>query len=288
MIVALATTGCATKKFVRQERAGVEQKVSELDKKQSEAVTALDTKMQQNVSRVEERAMTAENKATEAGRAANQAQTSANEATQLAKNATNLAQDSQSRIQELRKNVEGMNNYRLLSSEEVLFKFNQAKLADEGKQKLDQVADSAKGQNGMIIEVEGFTDTTGPTDYNLALSRRRADSVVRYLVEKGVPLRRIHMIGLGEWNSVYSDGGIQQASTGTQSGMQSGTATETEHMSRRERNKAMRKVVVRVWTPETTLAASASQPQQQQMQETQPQPQTQTQTEQQPTSPARP
>ena len=51
----------------------------------------------------------------------------------------------------------------------------------------------------IAIEVEGFTDSTGPKQYNLELSQRRADSVVRYLTENDhVPLVRIHVIGLGE------------------------------------------------------------------------------------------
>ena len=49
------------------------------------------------------------------------------------------------------------------------------------------------------IEVEGFTDSTGPKQYNLELSQHRADSVVRYLTENdNVPLVKIHVIGLGE------------------------------------------------------------------------------------------
>jgi outer membrane protein OmpA-like peptidoglycan-associated protein len=47
--------------------------------------------------------------------------------------------------------------------------------------------------------VEGFTDSTGDKAYNEALSRKRADAVVTYLVSKhDVPIYRIHMIGLGE------------------------------------------------------------------------------------------
>ena len=49
------------------------------------------------------------------------------------------------------------------------------------------------------MTVEGYTDSTGDKAYNEALSRKRADAVVNYLVAKqNVPIYRIHMIGLGE------------------------------------------------------------------------------------------
>jgi outer membrane protein OmpA-like peptidoglycan-associated protein len=50
-----------------------------------------------------------------------------------------------------------------------------------------------------VIEVQGFTDQTGTNEQNLELSRRRASSVVRYLTTThSVPLRKIHVIGMGE------------------------------------------------------------------------------------------
>jgi OOP family OmpA-OmpF porin len=51
--------------------------------------------------------------------------------------------------------------------------------------------------------VEGFTDRVGTDDYNAALSRRRADAVVAYLVaQHNVPVYRIHMVGLGKMKQV--------------------------------------------------------------------------------------
>ena len=45
---------------------------------------------------------------------------------------------------------------------------------------------------GYIIEVAGFADPTGDAEKNLALSQRRADTVVKYLAIDGkVPMRRI-------------------------------------------------------------------------------------------------
>src|SRR5258708_24662231 len=50
----------------------------------------------------------------------------------------------------------------------------------------------------FVVAVEGFTDKVGSADYNDALSQRRANNVVNYLVTKyDIPLYRIYMVGLG-------------------------------------------------------------------------------------------
>ena len=55
----------------------------------------------------------------------------------------------------------------------------------------------------FFIAVEGFTDQVGSTDYNAALSRRRADAVVEYLVAAhDIPVYRVHMVGLGKLKPV--------------------------------------------------------------------------------------
>jgi OmpA-OmpF porin, OOP family len=60
-----------------------------------------------------------------------------------------------------------------------------------------------KSDRRYFISVEGFADRTGSKDYNEALSRRRADAVVQYLVAKhDIPIYRIHMVGLGDQKPV--------------------------------------------------------------------------------------
>ena len=59
---------------------------------------------------------------------------------------------------------------------------------------------------GDFLEIQGFTDTTGDANYNLALSERRATSVQRYLVSQNVPLFRTEIVGLGTANPVADNG----------------------------------------------------------------------------------
>jgi outer membrane protein OmpA-like peptidoglycan-associated protein len=55
----------------------------------------------------------------------------------------------------------------------------------------------------FFIAVEGFTDKSGSAEYNEALSRRRADAFVEYLVgSHDIPIYRIHMVGLGKMKPV--------------------------------------------------------------------------------------
>jgi outer membrane protein OmpA-like peptidoglycan-associated protein len=86
----------------------------------------------------------------------------------------------------------------------VNFKTGSAVLSADSKSKLDEIATKALNAKGYVVEVSGFTDTTGSVARNRALSQRRADNVIRYLVENHqIPLRRIVTpYGFGESNPV--------------------------------------------------------------------------------------
>jgi outer membrane protein OmpA-like peptidoglycan-associated protein len=70
--------------------------------------------------------------------------------------------------------------------------------------KLDEIATKALNAKGYVLEVAGFADATGSVERNRALSQRRADAVIRYLVENhSIPLRRIITpYGFGETNPI--------------------------------------------------------------------------------------
>jgi outer membrane protein OmpA-like peptidoglycan-associated protein len=72
------------------------------------------------------------------------------------------------------------------------FRVNSAVLSRDAKAQLDSVATKAQSAKGYVIEISGYTDSSGSLDKNRRLSQQRADSVVRYLVENHqIPLRRI-------------------------------------------------------------------------------------------------
>jgi OOP family OmpA-OmpF porin len=86
----------------------------------------------------------------------------------------------------------------------VNFRSGSAVLSKDSKMQLDEVATKALNSKGYVLEVSGFADTTGSVARNRILSQRRADNVIRYLVENhSIPLRRIVTpYGYGESNPV--------------------------------------------------------------------------------------
>ncbi len=99
--------------------------------------------------------------------------------------------------------VENLDNYKPVNDTTVLFGFDKAELTRKDKQTLDDFAQQMQSQKHYIIQVEGYTDSTGPADYNYQLSQRRADAVIQYLAQKyDVPAFKIFLIGLGKDNPV--------------------------------------------------------------------------------------
>ena len=100
--------------------------------------------------------------------------------------------------------ITAMDDYVVQSSSTVNFKLNSAILSPEAKATLDQVATSATSLKGYVIEVTGFASADGSTMKNKALSQRRSQAVIDYLVEThNVPLRRIgQSYGFGELQPV--------------------------------------------------------------------------------------
>jgi outer membrane protein OmpA-like peptidoglycan-associated protein len=63
---------------------------------------------------------------------------------------------------------------------------------------LNLIVQRAKAAPQVIVELIGLTDATGSSQYNLALSRRRAETVQRYLVRSHIPSPCIYIVSLGE------------------------------------------------------------------------------------------
>src|SRR5437867_6864375 len=71
-----------------------------------------------------------------------------------------------------------------LSNDDVKFGLNQAKITDEAKAALEDIARRVKSSDHTVyVEVQGHTDSTGSKDYNMMLGEKRAEAVVRYLNE---------------------------------------------------------------------------------------------------------
>jgi outer membrane protein OmpA-like peptidoglycan-associated protein len=100
--------------------------------------------------------------------------------------------------------ITAMDDYVVQSTATVNFLVNSARLSPEAKAQLDEVATAAATLKGYVIEITGFASAEGSTAHNKALSERRKQAVIDYLVEThNVPLRRIgQSYGFGELQAV--------------------------------------------------------------------------------------
>lgn len=88
--------------------------------------------------------------------------------------------------------ISALDDYVVQDVTAINFRVNSAVLSKDAKQQLDDLANKAMSAKGYVIEITGYTDTTGSVQKNRVLSQKRADAVVRYLAENhNIPLRRI-------------------------------------------------------------------------------------------------
>jgi OmpA-OmpF porin, OOP family len=80
----------------------------------------------------------------------------------------------------------------------VFFDWDRSDLSAQAMNTIRQAAGSYKTKGSARITATGHTDKSGPDDYNMALSLRRANSVKDALVREGVPATAISVIGRGE------------------------------------------------------------------------------------------
>jgi outer membrane protein OmpA-like peptidoglycan-associated protein len=161
----VGTTGCATKKYVRQETGAVGTRVDNVQGQVEEAQTRLNTHERQ-IGEV-----------------------------------STTAQEALKRAQEAGKLAEGKFLYEtVLTDDKVKFGFDTSDLSPEAQSAVDEFASQLKTENkNVYIEIQGHTDSVGSETYNEELGLLRAEAVRRYLNQKhGFPLHRINVISYGE------------------------------------------------------------------------------------------
>jgi outer membrane protein OmpA-like peptidoglycan-associated protein len=87
----------------------------------------------------------------------------------------------------------------------VFFDFDMDVLRDESRPELDRLVKVLKTHPSMIIQIDGHTDDYGGYEYNVNLSRRRANAVVNYLISQGIPSVRLIPRGFGKTRPVATN-----------------------------------------------------------------------------------
>jgi len=85
-----------------------------------------------------------------------------------------------------------------VASRVVEFEFDSDVLTPEGRETVEEVGALLRSLPGVDVEISGHTDSTGDDEFNLDLSKRRADAVRTYLVEQGLAGARFETAGFGE------------------------------------------------------------------------------------------
>jgi outer membrane protein OmpA-like peptidoglycan-associated protein len=170
-VLALGMSGCASQQYVDQQMGASEARIGALE----ENIGAL----QQDVAGLKQ-----------------------SDAVQTEKleRLSETAKEALSRAQEAGNLAKGRFLYEIRLDSTVKFGFDKTALSPEAEAALDDFAARMKAENkNVFIEIQGHTDSVGPEKYNLALGKRRADTVKRYLhMTCGVPLNRMSVISYGE------------------------------------------------------------------------------------------
>lgn len=183
----LMISGCASKKYVRQQTGPIIQQVNELDEltaRNTNDIRDLEGRTEKGLQQVNAQVTAVDQKAGAAEQRASEAQT--------------LASSTAGQVNALENRVVNLDDYHPLVETTVHFGFDKDVLTKKAKQALDMLAKDIPDSN-YILEVIGSTDSVGNPVYNYELSKRRAAAVIQYLsAEHSVPAHKFFVVGLGK------------------------------------------------------------------------------------------
>jgi OOP family OmpA-OmpF porin len=93
--------------------------------------------------------------------------------------------------------VEPVDPVKEITFEDVLFEYNKSNLTNASIEKIQAAAEKIKADGGNYF-VDGFADSVGSDEYNINLSRKRAQAVKDALVKEGVEANRLEVRAFGE------------------------------------------------------------------------------------------
>ena len=194
--------------YLAKQKVAIAQEAAK--QKQAEATVASAAKERSKI-RLEARTAEATKAQQEAGASQLQAEASQREAAasqQKAEMSQQQARDAEMRTSQLQAELKELNAKQterglVVTLGDVLFDTDKAQLKARGS--LQKLADFLKQHPERKVRVEGYTDSTGSADYNLALSDRRANAVRQSLMDMGVSSDRITSRGYGKESPVANN-----------------------------------------------------------------------------------
>lgn len=87
----------------------------------------------------------------------------------------------------------------------IFYDLDRATLRPESQNSLDTLTQQLKDNDRLVIKINSYTDSRGDDKYNLDLSQRRSQSVVDYLIRRGIDPARLIAQGFGETKPLITD-----------------------------------------------------------------------------------
>ena len=120
-----------------------------------------------------------------------------------------IAAEARSEARAAHERISALDDYDVQESVTVHFTANSAVLSPEARRRLDTLAEKALNAKSFMIEVGGYSDSTGSEAINVRLSLRRAEAVTQYLaVNHKIPLRRFVSMGYGKTEAVADNNSV--------------------------------------------------------------------------------
>ncbi len=175
LIGLIASTGCASKKYVLGEAATLDQKLE-----------GMQTALEENQKRIKEH----DERLTTIGSLITQQKSLINQ----------QKSEFDGKISEVRRFAQGkLILEEIIRNDEARFEFESFELSDEAKVALDRFVEMLIAKNkGLYLEIQGHADSSGPEDWNVFLGKKRAEAVMGYLYNTyHIPLHRMEVISYG-------------------------------------------------------------------------------------------
>jgi outer membrane protein OmpA-like peptidoglycan-associated protein len=189
------TSGCATKKYVRQR---IDERVTPVEKQTGE-LAEVSRRNSSDIQRLSTEVSDARTRADRAQQTADAAQSAANDASARADRVNQRVDQVASDVSGVNTKIGAIDAYSVQKTVTITFKVGQSRLGDEAMAALDALAAELDGKKGFVLEIQGYTDSRGSTAVNEQLSDRRARAVYEYLARKHeVPLFRMNLLGFGK------------------------------------------------------------------------------------------
>jgi outer membrane protein OmpA-like peptidoglycan-associated protein len=177
---------------------------NETDLRTARAVESRATPLEERASAAEGRLSEVEQNAQKLSGQLDELAAISNAARGGAKAAQETADAAVAGVNQTNERISALDDYTPQETAAVNFRTGSSVLNTDAKSKLDAIATKALNSKAYVLEVTGYADATGSIARNRALSQRRADAVITYLVEQHkIPLRRIVTpYGFGELDPV--------------------------------------------------------------------------------------